>query len=108
AFIKRKIDSLLKTTSVFILVNCQKISTGMQNTDKLLMIRPANFFFNPQTAVNNRFQVAATDQQTAQNAAKEFDDFVQLLTTKGIDVTVIQDSSEPQTPDSIFPNNWIS
>ena len=80
----------------------------MQTTDHLLMIRPANFYFNTQTAVNNSFQVAATDGSTAYKAAEEFDDFVQKLISAGINVTVIQDSPEPSTPDSVFPNNWIS
>jgi len=140
----------------------------MQNTNQILMIRPVDFKFNAQTAVNNKFQqadeephsapaaanaatesrnVAATEDKTAtelgnvsgtegttakesenaaaadgslaadqrvattevqQKALKEFDDFVTLLRKKGVDVTVIDDTLEPETPDSIFPNNWIS
>jgi len=80
----------------------------MQTTSHLLMIRPVHFTFNEQTAVNNAFQVAATDNDTPHKALKEFNDFVQILTNNGIDVTVINDTLEPHTPDSIFPNNWIS
>jgi hypothetical protein len=80
----------------------------MQTTSHLLMIRPVHFTFNEQTAVNNAFQVAAADNDTPQKALKEFNDFVQVLTNNGIDVTVINDTLQPHTPDSIFPNNWIS
>jgi len=72
------------------------------------MIRPVNFAFNAQTAVNNAFQVADPGNDVHQKALKEFDDFVQVLQQNGVDVTVIGDSPEPFTPDSIFPNNWIS
>jgi hypothetical protein len=79
----------------------------MQTTSHILMIRPVNFGFNPETAVNNAFQSTATaDPQT--QALKEFDQFVQVLRDNDVDVTVIDDTSEPFTPDSIFPNNWIS
>jgi hypothetical protein len=80
----------------------------MQNTSHLLMIRPVNFSFNAETAVNNAFQQANEDNDTQQKSLKEFNDFVALLTQNGIDVTVIDDTPEPYTPDSIFPNNWIS
>jgi hypothetical protein len=72
------------------------------------MIRPVNFGFNAETAVNNAFQVAGADEAAQEKAAKEFDDFVALLRQNGIDVLVVNDTPEPYTPDSIFPNNWIS
>jgi len=72
------------------------------------MIKPVNFGFNQETAVNNAFQVAGFEQLAQQNAAKEFDNFVEKLRNNGIDVTVVQDTPIPYTPDSIFPNNWIS
>jgi hypothetical protein len=72
------------------------------------MIRPVNFAFNNQTAVNNAFQVATNDSGVQQKAIKEFDGFVERLRSKKIDVIVINDTPEPHTPDSIFPNNWIS
>lgn len=80
----------------------------MQTTSHLLMIRPVHFTFNEQTAVNNAFQIAAADNETQNKALEEFNNFVETLTNKGIDVTVINDTPEPHTPDSIFPNNWIS
>src|ERR1700722_18079684 len=79
----------------------------MQTTSHILMLRPVNFSFNTETAVNNAFQsTPTTDPQT--RALKEFDEFAQTLRDNDVDVTVIDDSPEPYTPDSIFPNNWIS
>lgn len=78
-----------------------------QTTSHLLMIRPVQFAFNTQTAVNNAFQ-STQDTNAQELALKEFDDFVILLRQSGIDVTVVNDTREPHTPDSIFPNNWIS
>lgn len=73
------------------------------------MIRPVRFGYNAQTAVNNAFQVADADQEKVQqNAAAEFDAFVEKLRGAGVDVTVVKDSENPHTPDSIFPNNWVS
>jgi hypothetical protein len=80
----------------------------MQTTSHLLMIKPVNFSFNAETAVNNAFQVAGAADDAQQKALKEFDDFVRLLLDNGVDVTVIEDSPQPYTPDSIFPNNWVS
>ena len=80
----------------------------MQTTSHILMIRPVNFSFNAETAVNNAFQVAGQDNDAQQKALDEFERFVSVLRTNGVDVTVIDDTPEPYTPDSIFPNNWIS
>ena len=79
----------------------------MQNTAHLLMIQPVNFGFNAETAVNNLFQ-KNIDGDVQQKALQEFNDFVALLRSNKIDVTVVEDSLTPFTPDSIFPNNWIS
>lgn len=72
------------------------------------MIRPVNFMFNEQTAVNNKFQQASGQTDVQQQALKEFDDFVSLLRSNEVDVTVINDTQVPETPDAIFPNNWVS
>lgn len=80
----------------------------MQNTSRLIMIRPVNFGYNAETAVNNAFQVETADPASQQKALEEFDRFVELLRANGITVDVINDTPEPFTPDSIFPNNWIS
>lgn len=83
-------------------------STTIQTTSSLLMIRPVSFGFNAETAVNNAFQYADDDAGVQAGALDEFNDLVALLRGKGMDVTVINDTPEPHTPDSIFPNNWVS
>jgi hypothetical protein len=80
----------------------------MQTTSHLLMIRPVNFGFNKETAVNNAFQTAGREAGAQHKALKEFDEFVKLLRDNDVEVTVIDDTPDPHTPDSIFPNNWIS
>jgi hypothetical protein len=72
------------------------------------MIRPVDFSFNAQTAVNNAFQVNNNLGDAQQKALDEFDQFVNLLRKNGVDVIVVDDTREPHTPDSIFPNNWVS
>ncbi len=84
----------------------------MQITNSILMIRPVAFRSNEQTAVNNYYQRILDNNVTPETvnsqAQKEFDDFVKILQEVGVDVTVVQDTISPDTPDSIFPNNWIS
>ena len=80
----------------------------MQTTSRILMIRPLNFSFNTQTASTNAFQVRENDLDVQQRARDEFDNFTSLLKNEGIDVTILDDTADPETPDSIFPNNWIS
>lgn len=79
----------------------------MQTTDTVLMIEPVAFGFNEQTAVNNYFQVQQ-EGNVQDKALKEFNDFVEKLRAKDINVITIKDTLEPKTPDSIFPNNWVS
>lgn len=80
----------------------------MQHTSHLLMIKPVRFDFNDETAVNNRFQVRSTGLAIQEKALAEFEAFIETLQKNGIDVTMIEDSTDPHTPDSVFPNNWIS
>jgi hypothetical protein len=80
----------------------------VQATNHLLMIRPVAFKFNEQTAENNKFQQASAQGNVHEQALKEFDDFVALLRSNGVEVTVVDDTLQPETPDSIFPNNWVS
>lgn len=82
-----------------------------QTTNSVLMIRPVAFRMNEQTAVNNYYQKALENLLPATVNAKaqeEFDVFVKKLRTVGVNVIVVDDTSSPDTPDSIFPNNWIS
>lgn len=80
----------------------------MQSTSKILMIRPVNFGFNDQTSANNTFQLKGFEKDAAIKAVAEFDTFVAQLKEQGVQVAVIEDTPEPHTPDSIFPNNWFS
>ena len=82
----------------------------MQITNTILMIRPVAFRKNEQTAVNNYFQEDLKIENTEINAKaqREFDDFVAILRLHGVTVIVVDDKKETDTPDSIFPNNWIS
>ena len=82
-----------------------------QTTNSILMIRPVAFRMNEQTAVNNYYQKVLDGLLPATVNAKaqqEFDTFVEKLIAVGVDVTVVDDTLSPDTPDSIFPNNWIS
>lgn len=72
------------------------------------MVRPVRFGFNEQTAVNNSFQRRGLELSAQEMALAEFDNFVTLLRTNGVEVTVVEDTPDPHTPDSIFPNNWFS
>lgn len=80
----------------------------VQTTSHILMIRPVNFAFNLETAGNNTFQVRNDAANVQINALKEFDEFVSLLRKNNVDVIVVEDTPHPHTPDSIFPNNWVS
>lgn len=87
-----------------------KLFGGMQITNTILMVRPVNFRMNEQTAVNNYFQEDLDLRKATINerAQQEFDAFVAALRREGVNVVVVDDTVEPNTPDSIFPNNWIS
>ncbi|HAH54511.1 MAG TPA: amidinotransferase [Flavobacterium sp.] len=84
---------------------------GLQTTNSILMIRPVAFRMNEQTAVNNYYQKVLDGLSPATVNAKaqeEFDTFVTKLRMVGVHVIVVDDTLNPDTPDSIFPNNWIS
>lgn len=87
-----------------------EVGVYSQITDTLLMIEPAKFGYNAETAENNFFQVKpdipAEDIQAA--ALEEFKNMVQILRENGVEVIVVPDTPEPVKPDAIFPNNWIS
>jgi len=81
-----------------------------QTTHTILMIEPVAFGFNQQTAVNNYFQQRDydTDLDIQSHALAEFNKMVAELRAKGVTTLVVKDTEQPHTPDSIFPNNWIS
>ena len=82
-----------------------------QITKNILMIEPVSFNYNAETALNNYFQKSDANfskPQIQKKALEEFNNFVKLLRSKQVNVHVIKDTIHPLTPDSIFPNNWIS
>lgn len=82
-----------------------------QTTNTILMIRPVAFRMNEQTAVNNYYQKVLDNlspKDANKKAQEEFDTFVEKLRGVGVNVIVVDDTHIPDTPDSIFPNNWIS
>lgn len=83
--------------------------TQSQLSATLLMVRPASFGFNAETAKNNAYQKDLNEaaQEVQKRALKEFDGFVEKLRAHQIEVMVTQDTKEPPKPDAIFPNNWF-
>ncbi len=82
-----------------------------QTTNTILMVRPVNFRMNEQTAVNNYYQHEAEGvlpDTINTKAQQEFDAYVKKLRGIGVNVIVVNDKIETDTPDSIFPNNWVS
>ncbi len=82
-----------------------------QTTNTVLMVRPVRFSYNTETAESNAFQSldkSCEPDTVQQKAVAEFDNFVAILKQNGVEVVVVQDTPEPHTPDSIFPNNWGS
>jgi len=81
-----------------------------QAPSSVLMVRPKSFGFNPQTAETNAFQNNVTDdaESISAKAIAEFTIMVDLLRSNDIEVLVVEDTGQPQKPDAIFPNNWIS
>ena len=82
-----------------------------QITDTILMIRPVAFRMNEQTAVNNYYQKVVDNllpSTVNAKAQQEFDAFVEKLKAVGVNVIVVDDTTDTDTPDSVFPNNWVS
>lgn len=80
----------------------------MQTANTVLMVEPVAFGYNSQTAENNYFQVEQKDVNIQSNALQEFKSFAEKLRSKGINVITVKDTLVPHSPDSIFPNNWVS
>lgn len=82
-----------------------------QTTNTILMVRPVAFRMNEQTAVNNYYQKVLDNllpETVNAKAQQEFDAFAEKLKAVGVNVVVVEDTVNPDTPDSIFPNNWVS
>jgi hypothetical protein len=86
------------------------MQTLSQAASVIYMIRPVAFCYNTQTAVDNVFQIVPKElnDEVQAKALKEFDNYVATLKSKGVNVIVFEDTKEPHTPDSIFPNDWVS
>lgn len=82
----------------------------MQSAKNILLIKPAHFAFNTETATSNAFQsqLNETENTIKQKALAEFEVFAETLQSKGVNVFIFHDTPHPQKPDAIFPNNWIS
>ncbi|HRG38354.1 MAG TPA: arginine deiminase-related protein, partial [Bacteroidia bacterium] len=82
----------------------------MQNTNQILLVKPAHFTFNKETAGSNAFQNVLEEKEEIikTKVLNEFENAVALLKSKNINVTVVEDTPDPVKPDAIFPNNWVS
>ncbi|MEY3678876.1 MAG: hypothetical protein RI924_1017 [Bacteroidota bacterium] len=82
----------------------------MQTTSQILLIKPAHFGFNLETAASNSFQQQTNEQaeELQQKALQEFEAFAAALQAKGLELTIFEDTADPIKPDAVFPNNWIS
>lgn len=91
------------------LATLRKAPPENQTADAVLMIRPARFAANPETAGSNRFQVAApADPDMAARAAREFDGLAVALAAAGVRVHAFAGARDADLPDEVFPNNWVS
>lgn len=80
----------------------------MQTASTVLMVEPIAFGYNSQTAENNYFQKEQKETDIQEKALQEFTNFVEKLRNKGVNVITVKDTFIPHSPDSIFPNNWVS
>lgn len=82
----------------------------MQSTNHVMLVKPAHFTFNLETAGSNAFQndIPEKEETIKQRVLSEFDNFTATLRSKGVDVMVVDDTPLPQKPDAVFPNNWAS
>jgi hypothetical protein len=97
--------------SLFMAIFAARNPLKMQSTNSILMVRPAAFGYDPETASNNAFQnnpgdIAAEDLQS--RAMQEFDNVATEMRANGVNLYVVEDKPSPVRPDAIFPNNWIS
>jgi hypothetical protein len=86
----------------------ERFLNGTQTAGAVLMVRPARFAWNAETAATNRFQAAGGGGETAAQALAEFDGLAAALVSEGVRVCIAADTPEPHKPDAVFPNNWVS
>jgi hypothetical protein len=75
-----------------------------------MVVRPASFGYNPETAGTNKFQRQPASDGAAEVAAarREFDALAGALMGDGVRVCIVEDTADPPKPDAVFPNNWVS
>ena len=87
-------------------------NTPHQVTNRVMMIKPKAFGYNSETALDNAFQISSINDcstfEASAQAVREFDNLSHLLSSNGIEVNIEADTNDPETPDAVFPNNWIS
>jgi hypothetical protein len=88
----------------------ERRTSRRQCAEAVLMVRPASFGYNPETAATNKFQRLPSDAAGGDGAAarRELDGFAGALIAEGVRVCVVEDTAEPPKPDAVFPNNWVS
>jgi hypothetical protein len=79
-----------------------------QSSNSVLLVRPASFGFHAEAAESNAFATASNDPDVAAAALREFDALARRLDRSGVEVLILEDRADPRSPDSIFPNNWVS
>ncbi|HUA25064.1 MAG TPA: arginine deiminase-related protein [Steroidobacteraceae bacterium] len=85
------------------------MSSNRQCAEAVLMVRPASFGYNPETAATNKFQrQAESAEEGAAAARREFEGLAGALSGEGVRVCVVEDTIDPAKPDAVFPNNWVS
>ena len=85
------------------------MSSNRQCAEAVLMVRPASFGYNPETAATNKFQrQAESAEEGAVAARREFEGLAGALSGEGVRVCVVEDTIDPAKPDAVFPNNWVS
>ena len=88
--------------------SAQLHAAARQCADALLMVRPARFGYNPDTAATNAFQRPDTTGDAAAAGRAEFDGLATALAGEGVRLCIVEDTPDPRKPDALFPNNWVS
>ena len=88
--------------------SAQLHAAARQCADAVLMVRPARFGYNPDTAATNAFQRPDTTGDAAAAGRAEFDGLATALAGEGVRLCIVEDTPDPRKPDALFPNNWVS
>lgn len=104
---------LILALIIFLLCACKKETLELpvsefNSTSSVLMVMPNNFTYNPETAESNPFMHDIPLDSVTEYAMAEFNNAVNILREHGIEVHVVEDTPDPNTPDAVFPNNWFS